>query len=295
MTDKLHLSKDSLESTSGAKPSFWAKTQILGGYGLHKNSQGISELDEVVFDTTNIVPLGGVQFAMEMLYGVKGPINIPRLDQEPYNIGAVGSTVTPSQGMPHAYGQKVCLFGVGYGGTEENNLTVIDVKYNDYELASMVPFRYTSDPLSESDQLKYYGKKTEVVEGEGTTSSVTAYYLKAFDEAPVIHHLRKNGIDGEDGSEIETKEDAYNTPIGEGIETFTETLLTISKKDVREWFDHVGKIEETRVNSIALFSAVYDDELKDYANITMFSKLNIPTEPLSLTKDMNIIYRVYGA
>lgn len=289
LSDRLNLSKDSLEAAASNKPSFWVKTQILGGYGLHKNSQGISELDEVVFDTTNMVPLGGVQFAMEMIYGVKGPISVPRLDQEPYNIGAVGSTVSPSQGMPYAYGQKVCLFGVGYGGTEENNLTVIDVKYNDYEVASMVPFRYTSDPLSESDKLKYYGRKIE------PGSDVMAYYLKAFDEAPIIHHLRKNGVEGEDGSEIETKEDAYNTPLGEGIETFTEALLTISKKDVREWFDHIGKIEETRVNSIALFSAVYDEELKDYANITMFSKLNIPTEPLSLTKDMNIIYRVYGA
>ena len=151
----------------------------------------------------------------------------------------------------------------------------------------MVPFRYTNDPLSVSDQEKYYGKKN--VEG------VEAYYLKRFDEDPKIHHLRKNGIDGEDGSEVETKADAYDTDLGDGIETFTESLLTISKKDVREWFEHMGKIEETRINSLALYSAVYDAELKDYALITMFSKLNIPTEPLSLTKDMNIIYRVYGA
>ena len=289
LADKFNLSKDTIETNTPSRSPLWVKTQILGGYGLHKNSQGISELDEVVFDRTNMVPLGGVQFAMEMLYGVKGPISVPRLDKEPYNIGAVGSEVAPSHGMPYAYGQKVCLFGVGYGGTEENNLTVIDVKYNDYEISSMVPFRYTADELSESDKLKYYGKKKEA------DSDVMGYYLKAFDEAPIIHHLRKNGVEGEDGSEIETKEDAYNTPLGEGIETFTEALLTISKKDVREWFEYIGKIEETRVNSIALFSAVYDEELKDYANITMFSKLNIPSEPLSLTKDMNIIYRVYGA
>ena len=60
------------------------------------------------------------------------------------------------------------------------------------------------------------------------------------------------------------------------------------------------------MNSIALYSAVYDDgaklnpadknELKgDYADIHLFSKLNIPTEPMSLTKDMHIIYRVYGS
>lgn len=287
LNDKLYLSKDTI--SAGHAPTLWAKTQIIGGYGLHKNSLGISELDEVVFDTTNMVPLGGVQFAMEMIYGVKGPIQVPRLDRPPYNIGATGSTIEPSGGMPHPYGQRVCLFGVGYGGTEENNLTVIEVKYNDYEVAAMVPFRYTADPLSEADKLKYYGKKTE----DG--SSIISYYLKRFDEEAQIHHLRKNGVEGEDGSEITSVEEAYNTPLGEGIETFTESLLTISKKDVREYFESIGKIEETRINSIALFSAVYDDEYKDYANITMFSKLNIPTEPLSLTKDMNIIYRVYGA
>ena len=293
LTDRISLSKNTIDVSqikeNDHKSGLWAKTRIIGGYGLHKNSLGISELDEVVFDKTNMVPLGGVQFAMEMIYGVAGPIAIPRLDAEPYNIGAVGSTVAPSGGMPHPYGQKVCLFGVGYGGTEENNLTVIEVKYNDYEVASMVPFRYTADPLSEADKLKYYGKKAE------SGSNIVSYYLKRFDEDPIIHHLRKNGVEGEDGSEITSREEAYNTPIGEGIETFTESLLTISKKDVREWFDSIGKIEETRINSIGLFSAVYDAELKDYANITLFSKLNIPTEPLSLTKDMNIIYRVYGS
>ena len=289
LNDKLYLSKNTIDTHAGHAPTLWAKTRIMGGYGLHKNSQGISELDEVVFDQENMVPLGGVQYAMEMIYGVSGPIQVPRLDAPPYNIGAVGSTVAPSGGMPHPYGQKVCLFGVGYGGTEENNLTVIEVKYNDYEVAAMVPFRYTADPLSEADKLKYYGKKTEA------DSSIISYYLKRFDEDPKIYHLRKNGVDGEDGSEITSVEEAYNTPLGEGIETFTESLLTITKKDVREYFESIGKIEETRVNSIALFSAVYDNDLKDYANITMFSKLNIPSEPLSLTKDMNIIYRVYGA
>ena len=285
-SDRLNLSKDTLNYTYGSK-SLWVKTKIIGGYGLRKNSLGISELDEVVFSTENMVPLGGVQFAMEMIYGVKGPIDVPRLDKAPYNIGATESTLAGEYGMPYPYGQKVCLFGVGYGGTEENNLTVKEVKYNDCQVSEMVPFRYTNDPLSVSDQEKYYGKKN--VEG------VEAYYLKRFDEDPKIHHLRKNGIDGEDGREVETKADAYDTDLGDGIETFTESLLTISKKDVREWFEHMGKIEETRINSLALYSAVYDAELKDYALITMFSKLNIPTEPLSLTKDMNIIYRVYGA
>ena len=43
---------DRLMYTDSVKPSshprtLWAKTQIIGGYGLHKNKYGISELDEV--------------------------------------------------------------------------------------------------------------------------------------------------------------------------------------------------------------------------------------------------------
>ena len=67
LADKFNLSKDTIETNTPSRSPLWVKTQILGGYGLHKNSQGISELDEVVFDRTNMVPLGGVQFAMEML------------------------------------------------------------------------------------------------------------------------------------------------------------------------------------------------------------------------------------
>lgn len=294
LSDKIHLTKDTIDvNNRHHHPTLWAKTQIIGGYGLHKNKNGISELDEVVFETENMVPIGGVQFAMEMLYGVTGPINVPTLNDK-YQIGAQGSEVVPSQGMPYAYGQKVCLFGVGCNGAVENNLTAKAVKYNEWELSEMVPFRFTNDDLSESESLKYFGKKRVNVGESNLDGSIMAYYMKKFDEDPKIYHLYKDGEEGEDGSEVDTS--VYDNHENEiGIESFTESLLTITKKDVREWFDYNGNIELSRINSIALFTAVWDEKQKDYANIKMFSKLNIPTEPLSLTKDMKIIYRVYGA
>jgi hypothetical protein len=122
---------------------------------------------------------------------------------------------------------------------------------------------------------------------------VTAYYLKKFDSDPTIRHLYKNGEEGEDGSEVDST--FFNTLTAMGVESFTEAVLSINKKDIREWFTYNGNIEECRINSIALFSAIYDAALKDYANILLFSKLNIPSEPLSLSKDLHIIYRTYGA
>ena len=284
LKDRLSVEDRLAQARAKHPQTLWARTRVIGGYGLTRNQYGISALDEVVFDDENIVPIGGVQYAMEMIFGVKGSLEIPELNDTAL-IGAQDTTITGTGGNPYAYGQKVCLFGVGTGGAAENNITKLEDKYNEYTVPDLIPLRYTSEALTEIDRAKYFGKKI--------IDNTTAYYLKKFDTDPVIRHLFKNGEDGEDGSEVDSSIFLGSTSMG--IESFTETCLTISKKDVREWFNANGNIEESRINSIGLFTAVYDPEAKDYAHIQLFSKLNIPTEPLSLTKDMNIIYRVYGA
>ena len=83
------------------------------------------------------------------------------------------------------------------------------------------------------------------------------------------------------------------------VESFTECVLRITKKDVKEWFISIGQEDRTRITTIALFNGRFvkntsdPGDYGDYQDVRMFSKLNIPTEYLSLTKDLNIIYRVY--
>ena len=86
------------------------------------------------------------------------------------------------------------------------------------------------------------------------------------------------------------------------VESFTDIVLKITKKDVKEWFINLEQEERTRINTIALFTGRYissediPGSLSDYGDfqdVMLFSKLNIPTEYLSLNKDLNIIYRVY--
>ena len=278
-------------------PTLWAKTRVIGGYGLHKDRLGISQLNEVVFETENLVPLIGVQYAMESIFGVKGSINIPTINEHPYNnteMPTIGSTkiFTPTGNLPYAYGQKVCLFGVGTGGAAENNITALDVRYNEIGINTisypnnMIPFRYTNDSLAATDVNKYYGK--------AQVNGVTAYYLKAFESDPEIFHVVKN-TDEDNIEENLISSDYFKSDTSVSVESFAQITLAISKKDVREWFTAQGNTEVPRVNSIALFTAIYDSDAKDYAQIQMFSKLNIPTETLSLKKDMNILYRVYGA
>ena len=69
-----------------------------------------------------------------------------------------------------------------------------------------------------------------------------------------------------------------------------------------ELTDKLEQPESCRFNCIALYDGYYTEEGKqdnelfgDYANVRLFSKLNIPTEHLSLQKDLEIIYRVYGS
>jgi hypothetical protein len=283
VSDKLNVKKFK-KLRKKHDPTLWAYTQIMGGYDLYRDNNGISHLGEVVFETENMVPIGGVQYAMEQIFGIKGSLAIPTLN-DTLQIGAIGSTITASNGMPYPYGQRVCLFGVGTGGAAENNISALDVKYNETGLADMVPFRYSSEYLSSTDQDKYYGKKT--------VNGITAYYLKAFDQEPEEYNLYKNGENGEDGTKVDSNYFSAYSEIG--VQSFTECNLSISKKDLREWFEANDDIELCRVNTIGLFTAVYDAAKGDYANIKLFSKLNIPTESFSSAKEMNIIYRVFGA
>lgn len=261
----------------------WRKTQIIGGYDLKKDERGISFLGEKIFETTNMVPLIGVEYVMEQIYGVHSPITPPTLNAK-MGIGS-SATITPPSSEIYPNGHHVCLFGLGTGGAAENNITALDEHYSVTNIPDMVPLRYTNDTLPASEANKYYGKKAV----DGTI----AYYLKRFDSDVAIHNLYKNGEDEGDGSEVPSS--YLDSDIVTGVETFAEAVFSISKKDLREWFTYLGNVDESRFNSVGLYSAVYDSAAKDYSQIQLFSYLNIPTEPMALLKDLTIIYRVYGA
>lgn len=281
-----------------SRPGLWAKTQVIFGHGLHTNANGMSELDEVIFETTNMVPLIGVQFAMEMIFGINGAdgehgnIKIPRPVVEGKVLGA--NDIKGTDGLPYPYGQCVCLFGIGSGGASDNNLTANEVFYNETNVSNMIPFRYfasNADNLTADEKRMYFGKASS------NNGTYTGYYLKRFDQDPIIYHKRKNNInENEDGSDVDESIFTNGASLAAGtIESFTECHLTITQADVREYFAARGNTEVPRINSLALYSAAKGANETDYSNIQLFSKLNIPTEVLTLTKDMNIIYRVYGA
>lgn len=310
----------------------WARTEILAsndemvfdkdGVFSHfakKVPTGKSALGETLFKmekvapkfaTSNMVPIGGCQFAMEMIYGVTSEkIAIPTLYT---GLGTgIGLTDVPSSteyDIPggkkvviHDPGNVVQLFGVGVTGTAENDITVHSVNYreNSIDLKSttsdgteltgtMIPFRYTTEVLKEAEKLQYFGKKT-------AASGEVGYYLKKFDSDPVIKHIWKTGEDVETETELTSADVWTNLNSANAVESFTECILKITKDDIKEWFISLGQEDRTRINTIALFSGRYVKDSDDYCNVRMFSKLNIPTENLSLNKDLNLVYRVYTA
>ena len=79
------------------------------------------------------------------------------------------------------------------------------------------------------------------------------------------------------------------------IQSLAEIQLKITEKDIKEYFNITGRIDEPRFNAVALFYADWNDDQQDYENVRLFSKLYIPTENVSLSKDLDLIYRVYEA
>ena len=89
----------------------------------------------------------------------------------------------------------------------------------------------------------------------------------------------------------------------DALKSIVEIHFKIAEADIKEWFQYkLDQPEAARFNTIALFDGRYSelgkseqDQFGDYCNVTLFSKLNIPTENVSLAKDLEFIYRIYGS
>lgn len=280
VNDKLNH-RDLLSSEMNRKP--YARTKIVGGYDAYKDANGITRFGEVVFETENMIVLGGSLFTLEKVFGVQSPLTVNYLNDS-MGIATGGSSVTEV----YPKDTVVCLFGVGIGGSGESMTDVKPVNYHENEITEMIPLRLTADELTSEEQEKYWFKTNTEFEGK------TAYYLKTFEATPEIKVLWKDGEGDEDGSEVNDIDSSatYSTP----IETFIELTLKISKKDIREYFEHTGNVDQTRINSIGLFTGIkslVDDNEYDYKQVKLFSKLNINNEMLTLSKDLTIVYRIY--
>lgn len=316
--DTLHKRDNTI--IGGKGHGIWAKTEVLCSNGdVIYNPYGKSSFAPGAPFTRseNMVVVGGVEYVMEKVFGVQSeqfPIPTMYSAEGEDGIGLPDSSaptetyLTPQGEVAtlYRYGNLVQLFGVGITGTAENDVSVYPVDYREKSIklskvntdgltvtGTMLPFRFTAETLSNEERQKYFGKKVN-------EDGVTAYYYKKFESAPVIKHIWKTGEDVDDETLVSSDDIWRNMSGLNAVETFTEIVFKVTKKDMKEWFISLEQEDRTRINTLALFSGEYVRDLSDpadygdYRDVRLFSKLCIPTEYLTLSKDLNIIYRVYG-
>lgn len=238
----------------------------------------------------NETVLGGALTVLEKLWGVAAPLKIASIN----NLLGINDTVSLADSSA-SNEDTVCLWGVGIGGSGDAFTAVKQVHFYERELGQnghtdeMIPFRVVSEPFSSADpnSLQYFMKRQR-------DDGYFEYFLKNFEIDPIIKILWKDGAEGEDGSEV--GDDVHNTSRTDDIEAFVEMHCKIDVKDIREYFEHLGMTQMTRINSLGLFTGRYtklDDGTYDYTNVKLFSKLNFNNEALLNAKTILYKYRVY--
>lgn len=321
-SDELCVGEDTADIITPSK-GVWAKTEVIVGYDYHHSRLGKSYLGEEIAKNSNMVPISGVQTIFQALFNAEAPITIPTLYNEMGiglpDEGDVPSFLTPItrvidgsatlQPAMYQNGHFVQLFGLGVTGTAENNITVHKVGYRETRIqmdvktkdgivnGAMYPFRFTDSDLDPQERQKYFGKKFDTATGK------TGYYLKRFEGTPEIKHIWKTSDTMDSETEVPvTPDTVFDFTRDDIINTFIECHLEVTRKDLKEWFNQIDQPESCRFNTLALYDGRYSEvgkqdgeQFGDYCNVRLFSKLNIPTEPLSLNKDLEIIYRIYGS
>ena len=286
------------------------RTQIIAGYDMYVDEMGVTKFGTTVFETENMTLLGGSIFTLEKLVNKwcehpKIPTLKDILDMEPKD--GANQTIwtddsTPSEYGGHPENNVLYLFGVGIGGAGESIANVKDVKYTQRNIDEMIPLRtVTNDTeLSVDEHEKYFCRIKP-------SSDIVQYYLKRFDSVD-IKCKRKDSDDEASGSDV--GDEYYMQEDNIPIDTYLELKLTISKKDVREYF--ASDIEKARINTIGLYTAIpvelktpitvaYDPlegntyhRTMEYDHVKCFSAFNFDNEMLSLPKDLTILYRIFA-
>ena len=165
-------------------------------------------------------------------------------------------------------------------GTGGNNT------YNSIDTA-LIPFKYrTVDAdLSEAYREHYFGR------AQFGNSSV-GYFFKGFDEKPAL--IRRYA---DDSSDLANVSDVWADARAAEAEVVVQLKMSVSATDCREYFQRQVSINDSKVNTISLCTAVpyfRNTDKLDYLDIRPFTKFNFPNEALiDTSKGIDITYYLY--
>lgn len=261
------------------------KTQIFAGYGLYEDENGLSQLNENIWEVPeeNQVVLGGSLFILSKLFGVNSKLNIEDLNTI-MGIGTSGPAITEK----YPKGNVICGFTVGIGGCGASYKDVKSVKHQDRIVPGMIPFRVTDTPLEGEEKEKYWFHKV-LEDGKH------AYYIKKYEEAPRIKSLWRDAPNGQDGSPV--TDGCHESSRLDGIENFAEIIIQFSPKDLVEYFELYEGIEDARFNSIGLVTGIegtLGDGSAELKQVIQATVLTFGNELLHMDKELTMIYRVFG-
>jgi hypothetical protein len=226
-------------------------------------------------------------------WGVEPPIILPSYNDEMHFDNDHAERMEPMN-MP-----IMCLFGVADSGCGATPKDVYKAQYTDrikpapadaedasaFDSDMLMPFRWvTPDHDLNSDLRKYYfGRKTYDKLGR------IGYFFKSFDTKPQMH-LRY-------ADKTQITEAMYAAPSDQLAECYVETRLRITKLDFRDYFDNILGWDKSRISTLSLFYAWYDQTIDDYKyfqDIYAYTKLNFSYKWLYDEKfALDIIYQVY--
>lgn len=250
-----------------------------------------NEFGETLFThEDNETVLGGAITILEKLANVEANLKVASIN----HIMGINDIVPTSDSSATA-NDILIGWGAGIGGCGDAFGSRVEVKFQEREIGQngfsnqMIPFRVVSEPFDPTDPnaAKYWLRNKR-------DDDYYEYYGKSFETDPVIKVLYQDGVDGEDGTEVE--KDVYNTTRTDPIEVFLEMNLKITQKDLREYFEHLDQVEAARFNTIGLFvgrRTEIDTGYIDYTNVKLFSKVTLDNEPLANSKSLTMIYRIF--
>ena len=252
----------------------------------------MNEFGETLFThEDNETVLGGALTVLEKLANVEADLKVASIN----HIMGINDIVPQSESS--ATTDDILIgWGVGIGGSGDAFGSRVPVKFQEREIGQngysnqMIPFRVVSEPFDPTDvnASKYWLRRKR------EEDDYYEYFGKSFEIEPVIKVLYQDGVDGEDGTEVES--DVYNTTRTDPIEVFLEMTLKITSKDIREYFEHLDQVEAARFNTLGLFvgrKTEIDTGYIDYTNVKLFSKVTLDNEPLANSKSLTMIYRIF--
>ena len=237
--------------------------------------------DIPIFEEDNKVIVPGSAFTVMKHFK---DISIP-VKTQTYN-NALGldhiTSITDSEERLNSY---VYLFAVGIGGCGPENSQKYDVDYTKWiDTSDLIPFKYqlTANDLSDDMREVYFGRKAI------PTADRIAYYFKAFDTAPVF---KQQYIDG-----TPIDDNIYISDNDMDVESFVEIKMSVTNRDCRDYFLATTGINDARVNTISLLTAVPKviEGYTYYQNIRPLTKLNFNNISLiDETLAIDIIYQIF--